>query len=232
MLSGKDIETIRRVAYRRDAQNAWQRLRFIAFDMPNADGGFENRLQQLQEITHTSQYLQIARWDKLKNESDLTKRIQHAKQGAGKTGGGLILRLKNSPYKAGDNDFLETKPYEESTAQVTGINPGKTGNMGSLDVMDKDGGQFIIASGFSDEMRRIPPAKGVYIAYKYNGYTETGAEKSGVFIHLGQTADVGAKTHFGRYISALLNLGFFVCHAHVGVDGCHKPPTRRHQDEF
>ena len=27
VLSGKDIETIRRVAYRRDAQNAWQRLR-------------------------------------------------------------------------------------------------------------------------------------------------------------------------------------------------------------
>ena len=90
-----------------------------------------------------------------------------------------------------------------------------------------------LPQGFSDEMRRIPPAKGVYIAYKYNGYTETGKPKNPVFfIHLGQTADVGAKTHFGRYISALLNLGFFVCHAHVGVDGCHKPPTRRHQDEF
>ena len=105
--------------------------------------------------------------------------------------------------------------------------------MGSLDVMDKDGGQFIIASGFSDEMRRIPPAKGVYIAYKYNGYTETGKPKNPVFLSILDKPPMWAqKRILGVIYPHYLTWAFFVCHAHVGVDGCHKPPTRRHQDEF
>ena len=80
--------------------------------------------------------------------------------------------------------------------------------MGSLDVMDKDGGQFIIASGFSDEMRVSRRPKAFISHTNTTAIRKPASRKIRCFYPSWTNADVGAKTHFGRYISALLNLAF------------------------
>ncbi|MCH9758458.1 MAG: hypothetical protein K0U19_05045 [Proteobacteria bacterium] len=181
-----DDNAIGRILRATEADEGWRKLSFVALDLPEADGGFDERQQQLlQFVTQTNlPNLNVAVWSTFSDKSTL----QSALDAMYKAGGeGYLLRHKDSDYESDGEELLLALPYELGEAIIIAHRAGKgefVGMMGSLEVADDAGGLFVIGTGFSREQRRQPPAVNARIAYKYKGFTSTGKPKTPVFLHV------------------------------------------------
>ena len=59
-----------------------------------------------------------------------------------------------------------------------------TGMMGALHVELPNGRRFSIGTGFSDQLRARPPARGTRITFKYYGLTATGLPRFASFLRV------------------------------------------------
>ena len=105
-------------------------------------------------------------------------------------GEGLMLHLADAPYITGRSDvLLKLKPTLDTEAKVVGHISGKgkyTGLLGALEMQTPQGKRFRIGTGFSDAVRKNPPAIGTIITYKYNGLTKKGVPRFASYLRVRQ----------------------------------------------
>lgn len=168
--------------------DGWLDLKFAVFDVPAAEGGFEERLKVAEEwfIKNPSRYAFVIEHTPIKNSRHLQQELKKVEALEGE---GIILRRPGSPYTKGrSGDILKVKSYSDMEAVVIGHIPGQgrnEGRMGSL-LVELPGSQtiFKIGTGFSDEIRKNPPTVGSLITFKYYGFYESGIPKFPSFMRI------------------------------------------------
>lgn len=166
---------------------AWQQVRFMLFDMPDMQAGYEQRLWVLNTWVEQASraWLQVVSHQQVSSEAALQQRLQQLVADGGE---GLILRRKDALYQAQrSDDMLKMKLDQDGEAHVVAYLPGDgkfDGMLGALVVETQDGRRFNIGTGFSDEQRRNPPPLGSRITFEYNGETVTGLPRFARFLRV------------------------------------------------
>ncbi len=170
------FEEILSITQKEVVQNdGWRNVKFMLFDAPKHKGIFLERLSFLQKVVEevNSPYLHLIEQKEVANNEDLQKILRNLTQEGGE---GLMLRKKNSFYKAQRNDdLMKLKTYQDEEGIVVGYVAGRgdfKGLMGALIVENEDKIRFKIGSGFSIEERKNPPQIGAKITYKFYGKTK------------------------------------------------------------
>lgn len=168
----------------------WQQITYMIFELPNAPGTYAERARRIQEI------VAAAGWARLfavvqapvKDRVELKARLDNIVQAGGE---GLMLHLADAPYTTGRSDvLLKLKPQLDTEAVVIAHLPGKgkyAGMLGGLRVESPEGRRFTLGTGFSDEVRKHPPAIGTTVTYTYRGLTNTGLPRFASYLRVRET---------------------------------------------
>ncbi len=155
----------------------WRQVKYMVFELPNASGTFAERARRIREIVATTQWPQLVAVEQFRvaDRAALKRRLDEVVRRGGE---GLMLHLADALYVTGRSDVLiKVKPQQDTEAVVIDHVPGKgkyQGMMGALRVRASDGKEFLIGTGFTDEVRKNPPPVGTTITYTYRGLTKTG----------------------------------------------------------
>lgn len=167
----------------------WRQVKYMIFELPEASGSFTERSKKIVDL------IQQTNWPQLKavEQSRITDRasLQRKMDTLVKQGGeGLMLHLADAPYITGRSEvLLKLKPTLDTEAKVIGHIAGKgkyAGMLGALEMQTPQGKHFRIGTGFSDEVRKNPPAIGTIITYKYNGLTKKGVPRFASYLRVRQ----------------------------------------------
>jgi len=175
------------IVRRKQPDDGWLQLRFAIFDVPAASGGFTQRIEIVQNwfAVHPSVYAFVIPQVIVPDSEYLLQELQRIEKLGGE---GLIVRKPDAFYSAGRSiEILKVKSYQDDEATVIAHLPGKgrnAGRLGSLLVELKNGQQFKLGSGFSDDERNNPPAIGVVITFKFYGKYPSGIPKFPSFLRV------------------------------------------------
>lgn len=167
--------------------DAWRHIHYMVFDAPGQPGTFDQRLPALEALVAGLglPWVQVVTQFKVANEAELKQRLDDVVKGGGE---GLALHRGTSLYHAGrTGDLLKFKPFDDAEARVVGYVPGKgkyEGMMGALLMEMPDGTRFRIGTGFSDEVRRHPPAIGSMVTFRFQGMTSGGKPRFARFMRM------------------------------------------------
>jgi DNA ligase-1 len=155
----------------------WGRIKYMIFELPGGSGTFAERAQRIRDIVAQAQAPQLIAVEQFRvaNRAALKRKLDEVVRAGGE---GLMLHLADALYITGRSDvLLKLKPLQDTEAVVIGHVPGKgkfAGMLGALRVQAPNGRQFLIGTGFSDDVRKNPPAVGKTVTYTYRGLTNTG----------------------------------------------------------
>jgi DNA ligase-1 len=165
----------------------WEKVRYLIFDAPQAEGGFEKRLDFARRWfrQHPNPYAEVLKQQICENEMHLRRKLAEIESLGGE---GLMLRKPNSQYTVGRSyDLLKVKTFEDAEATVIKHLPGSgkhSGRLGALQVELPSGIQFAIGTGFTDQERENPPPVGSIITFKYYGFHESGVPRFASFLRV------------------------------------------------
>lgn len=177
------VSIVRRTA----PHDSWKSVRYMIFDAPQAEGGFERRLDFAREWFrgHPNPYATVIEHEVCNSEDHLRKRLAEVEALGGE---GLILRRPASAYTVGRSAaILKVKTFQEAEAVVLEHLPGSgrnAGRMGSLRVETADGVRFAIGTGFTDAERDDPPPVGSTVQFKHQGFTKAGIPRFASFLRI------------------------------------------------
>ena len=165
----------------------WRQVRYMIFELPGTPGTFTQRAALIREIVKQANvpWLREIEQFQVVDRNSLQKRMTEVVMAGGE---GLVLHRADAPYETGRSDtLLKMKPWEDAEAVVIGHLPGKgrhAGKMGALRVRAKDGREFSLGTGFTDEQRRDPPPVGATVTYRYQDLTRKGLPRFASFLRV------------------------------------------------
>ncbi len=180
-------EFIQSVVLDQQPGEQWREITYHIFEVPNQKGDFFQRLKKAQEWFASHPNAQVAIIDQIpvKTMSDLDQFVQKVESNGGE---GVIVKDPNRAYHTGRSPYvLKIKKAGDMEGEVIAVNPGKgkyEGAMGSLTLCLENGVQFKLGTGFTDQVRRNPPAIGSQITFKYYGFTQNGIPKFASFLRV------------------------------------------------
>jgi DNA ligase-1 len=175
------------IVSRREPHAGWLQLQFAIFDVPEASGGFRQRIRQARKwfAAHPTAYAFVIPQIPVRDRQHLQEKLQRIEALGGE---GLIVRQPDAHYHSGRSaQILKVKTYEDAEAVVIEHLPGKgrnRGRLGALLVELKDGTRFRIGTGFSDAERETPPDPGTVITFQYHGLYTSGIPRFPVFLRV------------------------------------------------
>lgn len=165
----------------------WRQIRYLIFELPGAAGSFEERSRRIQEIAKQTDWPQLLAIEQFRvaDHAALHRKLDAVIKSGGE---GLMLHRADASYVTGRSDvLLKLKPLDDTEAIVVGHVPGKgkySGMLGALRVEAPDGKRFNIGTGFSDEVRKNPPAIGTNVTYTYRGLTSNGVPRFASYLRV------------------------------------------------
>ena len=165
----------------------WKKVRYLIFDAPQAEGGFEKRLDFARRWfrQHPNPYTEVLKQQICENEMHLRRKLGEIESLGGE---GLMLRKPDSAYTVGRSyDLLKVKTFKDAEATVIKHLAGSgkhAGRLGALLVELPNGIQFAIGTGFTDQERENPPPVGSMITFKYYGFHESGIPRFASFLRV------------------------------------------------
>jgi len=173
---------------------AWKKVKFMVFDMPEVDDIFDQRIEHINRTVMSAQvpWLKAVKQIKVKDHQAL---MAYLTELTDKGAEGLMLHKGSSYYRAKrSGDLLKVKPYQDAEAKVIAHIEGKgkyKNHLGALVVELDNGISFKIGTGFSDAERRNPPNIGSIITYQYRGKTRNGIPRFASFLRQRKDKDIG-----------------------------------------
>lgn len=172
---------------------AWQRMRFMVFDLPAHPGVFSERItaytQRVQALNQP--WVLAVAQQRIGSHASLIKRLDQMVRAGGE---GLMLHRGDALYSAVRNDdLLKVKTHEDAEARVMAHVPGQgkyTGMLGALLVETASGQRFRIGSGFNEAQRREPPPLGTWITYRYRGLHGSGLPRFATYLRVRTDMDL------------------------------------------
>jgi DNA ligase 1 len=180
------------IVRRQDKCDLWKEVHFLVFDAPSTTGGFECRLEFLQETFRTSQqpYARLLEHHRCKGLSQLREELARVEALGGE---GLMLRQPGSTYETGrSSTLLKIKSFRDAEAVVLSHEPGKgkfKGMLGALGVQLPDGTEFFVGTGLSDAQRTAPPPVGSVITFRYQELSDGGVPRFPSFVRVNKLAE-------------------------------------------
>lgn len=165
----------------------WRALRYMVFDLPGADGSFDQRVERIRALVAAVDvpWLAAVEQFRVRDRGELMQRLEAVLAGGGE---GLMLHRADARWTAGRSDaILKLTPWLDDEARVVGHLPGKgrlAGMLGALLVETADGRRFRLGSGFTDAQRRSPPAPGALVTYRYRELTARGLPRFPRFLRV------------------------------------------------
>ncbi|MBW6511318.1 MAG: DNA ligase [Desulfuromonadaceae bacterium] len=169
------------------AHGGWLGLKLGIFDLPDAAGGFSQRIEQARSwlAEHPTDYAFVIEQIPVRDRAQVQMELQRLENIGGE---GLIVRRPDSLYRGGRSaEILKVKTCLDAEAKVVAHLPGQgrnAGRLGALLVEEKNGAAFRIGTGFSDEQRNNPPPVGSLVTFKYYGRYASGLPKFPVFLRI------------------------------------------------
>lgn len=231
---GLEEGEIGRILRTPQAGDAWRKLRFVALDTPDADGGFAARRAVLERWAAAEGGGGAVRMAATVVFADAAALREGLEAMYGDGGDGYWLYHREGGFGAGGRAFLLALPYEVGEGEVRSHRSGRgalAGMMGSLEVVDAGGAGFFINTGFTHAERRAPPPVGARIRYKYRGHTANAKPRSPVFVEVVRAAAAENRL-FGVLRAVHVMWAFvFLMALLAGLDaGTHRRGPRRHWD--
>lgn len=183
----KRFEQAVSIVRKQEPHAGWQQIRFAIFDVPEASGGFTERLDRARSwfARNPSTYAFIIPQISVHDQTHLQQELKRIETIGGE---GLIVRQPEALYTAGrSSHILKVKSHYDAEATVIEHLPGEgrnRGRLGSLLVELDDGTRFRIGTGFSDAERIRPPPVGSIITFKYYDKYQSGIPKFPSFLRL------------------------------------------------
>jgi DNA ligase 1 len=165
----------------------WRRIKYLVFELPDAPGTFAQRYAAMRDLAHRLNWpqLQVVEQFRIADRAALQHKLDQVVRGGGE---GLMLHRADALYVTGRNDALrKLKPLLDTEAKVVSHIPGKgkfEGMLGALEVEMPDGKRFRIGTGFTDAMRKNPPAIGTMVTYQYRGLTKKGVPRFASYLRV------------------------------------------------
>lgn len=165
----------------------WRQLRYMIFELPDAPGTFAERAAHIRKVVGQANvpWLQAIEQSPVIDRSSLQKRMVEVVKAGGE---GLMLHRADALYETGRGDtLLKMKPWDDAEALVIDHLPGKgrnAGRLGALRVRTADGREFSLGTGFTDQVRRHPPAIGTLVTYRYSDLTRSGLPRFASFLRV------------------------------------------------
>ncbi len=184
---GQFENTVSTVRQQQPDDAAWQRIRFMVFDLPAHTGVFSERLRAGAALVESLNlpWVQLVPQTRGGNHADLMKRLDDVVRHGGE---GLMLHRGDALYRTQrSDDLLKVKTHEDAEARVTGYEAGRgrhVGRTGALWVETPEGQRFRIGSGLSDADRKNPPPIGTWVTYRFRGHHESGLPRFATFVRL------------------------------------------------
>ena len=167
------------------SNEAWKKVSFMVFDMPDVEATFDYRLTHLNQFIQKIQipWLIAVKQTKVKSHKDLMKSLEKITAFGAE---GLMLHKGSSMYRGKrTGDLLKVKLFQDAEAVVIEHIEGKgkyKNKLGALLVSLENGVTFKVGTGFSDKERSDPPKIGSVITYRYRGKTKNGIPRFASFL--------------------------------------------------
>lgn len=167
--------------------DAWRKVRYMVFDMPNAQLPFTQRYENYVALIKRidAGHVRAVKQQRFDSNDGLNEYFQTLVASGAE---GLMLHLANAHHRPGrTNAILKLKPYFDAEAEVIAHLPGRgkyTDMLGALRVRNQQGIEFSVGTGFTDAERANPPPVGSTITYKYHGYTNNGLPRFASFVRM------------------------------------------------
>jgi DNA ligase-1 len=168
------------IVRRQDKSEHWKGIRYVVFDAPKLEKGFEQRLEYVRDIIQANQpdYAQAHDHQPCRGLDHLRAELARCEALGGE---GLMLRRAGSRYESGrSSTLLKVKNFHDAEARVLKHLAGAgrhKGRMGALLVEMEDGTTFSVGTGFSDAERESPPPVGSLITYRYQELSDGGVPR-------------------------------------------------------
>jgi len=178
------------IVRRQDQSDHWKQSRFVVFDSPKLERGFEDRLAFVKEcLAHGPEYAQAHEHLKCHGVDHLRQELARL-EGLGAEG--VMLRRPGSRYESGrSSTLLKVKNFHDSEARVIDHQEGAgrhKGRLGALLVELADGKRFAVGTGLSDAERENPPAIGSVITFRYQELSDGGVPRFPSFVGVREEA--------------------------------------------
>jgi DNA ligase-1 len=165
----------------------WSKLVYMVFDLPGphfAAMPFEARQQYLADWTrHGARHVRFVRQTRCTGPAHLKEMMREVTKAGGE---GLMLREPGSLYEhKRSSTLLKLKNFRDLEARVVGYIPGKgkhVGRLGALMVKLRNGIEFDVGTGFTDEEREHPPRKGAKVTVRYQELSRDGVPRFPVYV--------------------------------------------------
>jgi DNA ligase-1 len=186
-LGRKQFQRTVSIVRRQDKSDHWKEIRFLVFDAPQSEGGFEDRLKFLAETLDGKRqdYVRLHDHCRCRGMAELHEELSRIESLGGE---GLMLRQPGSAYEVGRSfTLLKIKSFRDAEAVVLNHQPGKgkfKGMLGALGVRLPDGTEFSVGTGLSDAERRNPPPVGSTITFRYQELSDGGVPRFPSFIRV------------------------------------------------
>lgn len=165
----------------------WKNISYQLYELPNGEGSFSERIATLKvRIAQVGvPWLQVLPQTRVADLAALKLKLAQIVRDGGE---GLMLHRADAVWQSGRSDLLlKLKPQQDAEAVIIAHEPGKgkyQGMLGAVVVMTPDGRRFRLGSGFSDALRRTPPAIGSTVTYRYRDLTSTGLPRFASFLRV------------------------------------------------
>ena len=172
---------------RKPDDDAWKKVKYMVFDLPDAEDIFDIRLNKLNLIINESQipWLETVKQIKVTSHRALMAYLEEITNAGAE---GLMLHKGSSYYRGKrSSDLLKVKPFEDAEAVVISHIAGKgkhEGRLGALLVKLSNGIEFKLGSGFTDAERESPPKIGTIITYRFRGKTKNGIPRFASYLRI------------------------------------------------
>jgi len=179
-----DFENIQNIVLDTNPSIKWEELTYNIFEIPNASGDFDKRLEKIKLWLekNPNKYIKIIPQKVCKDESDLDNYLKNLLE---KKAEGVILKNPKLEYFVGrSNDILKVKKFYDEEGLVIGINYSKDGKFKSLKLQLNNGIVFNLGGGFSNIQRKNPPKVGDIITFKYYDLTKNSKPKFASFLRI------------------------------------------------
>jgi len=190
-LARKAFQRTVSIVRRQDGNDLWREVRYLIFDLPAAQSGFEERLEALQAqfAGRRISFAEVHRHERCRGKAHLQQELARVVALGGE---GLMLRQPQSRYEGRRSATLQKlKLFHDAEARILEHQPGAgrhKGRLGALLVELPDGTQFSVGSGLTDAEREMPPPIGCTITFRYQELSDRGVPRFPTFVGVRQDA--------------------------------------------
>jgi DNA ligase 1 len=191
-LGRKKFQRAVSIVRRQDKSDLWKEIRYVVFDAPKLEKGFEKRLEFVAESLKENKPLYA-----LAHEHQVCRGIDHLRTELARLeamgGEGLMMRRAGSQYESGrSTTLLKVKNFHDAEARVLKHQEGAgrhKGRLGALLVEMEDGTIFAVGTGFSDAERDQPPPVGSLITFRYQELSDSGVPRFPSYLGVRELAE-------------------------------------------